>query len=141
EAGPRLGPDGREEERIPKREQGPSGEARRLAAARARRAGDGTPKEPLDDRGTLGDLLVHALVDAIEDARHGEEDRRLHDRQVRDQVRDVVVDGDGASHADKAVQLARLAEGVRPWQERERTVVAREDEELVNGIDVGADVA
>src|SRR5438552_17721283 len=77
EAATEAGPDGREDEPVRKRQQEPIGEAERLAAALARRGGDATAKEPLDECGTLGDLLVHALVDAIEDARPGEADRRL----------------------------------------------------------------
>src|SRR5438552_7017330 len=103
EAATEAGPDGREDEPVRKRQYEAIGEAERLAAALARRGGDTTAKERLDECGTLGDLLVHAVVDAIEDARHGEENRRLHDREIRDQVRDVVVDGDGASHAEQAV--------------------------------------
>src|SRR5262249_26785877 len=83
-----AGADGRAAEAVPERERDAIDEADRLAAPLARRGRDAAAEEALDDAGTLRYLLVHAVVDPVEDARHREEDRRLHLAGVREQVRD-----------------------------------------------------
>ena len=53
-------------------------EAERLALPLLVAGAHGAAEDGLDDAGLGRHLLLHAVVDAVPDARHGDEDRRLH---------------------------------------------------------------
>ena len=55
---------------------------------------DRVANEGLNDAGLGGNLLVHCVVDPVEDSRNGEQNGRLDVGQVPEEVGDLVVDGD-----------------------------------------------
>ena len=91
--------------------------------------------------GCSRDLLLHGVVELVEDARNAEEQRRLHLGEVVD---DLLVDS-AERHAraarEERVQLARLAERVRPRQKRKRAIVVVHREDVVHRVHVRRDVA
>ena len=81
----------------------------------------------LNGRGCVGICFVHAGVDLVPDARHGEEDRGLHLGQVLDELRRRRRRCAVEPPVARQVELDASAEHVRPRQERERAVVALHD--------------
>ena len=134
----------REDELVGERERRGARRARRRSplrcfAARCERA--------LDERsartpGFVGDLLLHRRVELVEDARHAEEERRLHLGEVVEDLVDALADAPCDAPIEKQhVELARLAERVRPRAgTRASGPSARHREDVVHRADVRRDV-
>ena len=97
-------------------------------------------EDRLDELGLLGDVGLHAGVDAVPDLRHREQHRRL---DLADELEDalaLVTDGERGAEREHAVELDAAAVDVRPGQKGERAVIAVDGDDGLEAGHVAGDV-
>src|SRR5690606_18780001 len=101
EAGANLG----EDELVGEAERHRLEQAEGLPIALLRGRAQAGIEERANGRGLFGNLLLNAVVDAIEDTRNGEENRGLHLGEIVDNLLDALGEAHRRTHREHTVQL------------------------------------